>query len=490
MADPDKIGHGANYDGYGIDENGIDYGVDDLDSEFYEYDEERPHTDDEYIPGQFTNEAADELAFQEELAQKEAARHKKRGKASISSINSKNTTIQDILPVEIEEEEKSEPKVNRPAGALWDDLRELNDWTLADIVNAEKISPEDRQNATAEIARRKRAGIYDIKNASHDILKDLGSHGYAVSNGKILYPTAEYKSYLKDKSKPHPNGVVRESIAERLEKQQKTIEARKENTAKEKKESAEANVEAAIKEFEDRPTIEKIPHPEREFTEKQIADRERDESKREREEAIDEDRKLKEVLNRETKFHDNKKKDIAEKEANARAFNMPNTEEKYEDEAEEYYYDDDITLGDLVEEGEGIKIGDLIGSESEPDNHIRKLLDDEQNDALKKRAERMAREMYAEQTSDELKQLEAEKKKNPNNEKIRRYIEETKELLDKILSELEITDQSSGNTSKEVENVISPVVERPSYYNSQGQRFRTREEAINSETEHWSRNNN
>ena len=113
MTDLDKIGHGANYDGYGINENGIDYSIDDLGSEFFEYDEERQPTDGEYIPGQFANEVAEELAFQEELA-KETAKNKRRRKTSISSAISKNTAIQDIIPIEIEMK-KSEETVETEA---------------------------------------------------------------------------------------------------------------------------------------------------------------------------------------------------------------------------------------------------------------------------------------------------------------------------------------------------------------------------------------
>lgn len=105
---------------------------------------------------------------------------------------------------------------NRPIVAREDDLSELNDYTLSDIATAKLTSPEDRQTAKAEIARRQAAGTYDPDSAPHASRTDLTSNGYSVENGQILYPKPEYKAWLKsDRSLTPPTGVYRETLADR-----------------------------------------------------------------------------------------------------------------------------------------------------------------------------------------------------------------------------------------------------------------------------------
>ena len=107
-------------------------------------------------------------------------------------------------------------RINRPEGAKETDFNDLNDWTLADIATTPKTSPEDRANAEAEIARREQAGTYDPDSAPHEVQSDMRSHGYGVENGKVLYPTDEYRAWLgSDRTTPPPQATLKESINER-----------------------------------------------------------------------------------------------------------------------------------------------------------------------------------------------------------------------------------------------------------------------------------
>ncbi|MBR3228802.1 hypothetical protein IKF67_01040 [Candidatus Saccharibacteria bacterium] len=109
-------------------------------------------------------------------------------------------------------------KIDRPEGARPDDFSELSDRTIMDIYSSPNATPRDAQNAAAEIARRQRVGTFDLDNGPQNIKSDLLRNGYGVQNGEVLYPTSEYKDWLKNKDKERPKGIVRESINDRLDK--------------------------------------------------------------------------------------------------------------------------------------------------------------------------------------------------------------------------------------------------------------------------------
>ena len=149
---------------------------------------------------------------------------------------------------------------NRPAGGRESDFSELNDWTITDIATTPKTAPEDRQNAEAEIARREKAGTYNLDKAPQEVRSDLISHGYGVENGKVLYPKPEYKSWLEsDRSEPFPHGIIRESIEDRLEaERQKATEAREAMNAERRRARDLAVGQVAIEQFENAPTGARI----------------------------------------------------------------------------------------------------------------------------------------------------------------------------------------------------------------------------------------
>ena len=168
---------------------------------------------------------------------------------------------------------------NRPIGAYDDDLGELNDYTIQDIATAEKTSPEDRENAEAEIATRIAAGTYDPDNAPHTSRSDLLSHGYGVENGKILYPKPEYKAWLKsDRSLKPPIGAYRETIEDRAEALRKANQSLGNTmlqvTLNDEPIPSDLDIpeppqdEKLVNEeydeyntYEDSPSVEKFPHP-------------------------------------------------------------------------------------------------------------------------------------------------------------------------------------------------------------------------------------
>ena len=111
----------------------------------------------------------------------------------------------------------AEQITGRPEGGREGDFSELNDWTVTDIATAPHTSPEDRQNAKAEIARRKEEGTYSPEDSTQNTQSDLLDNGYGVQEGKITYPTAEYKEFMNsDRSGEVPTGVVRESLEDRI----------------------------------------------------------------------------------------------------------------------------------------------------------------------------------------------------------------------------------------------------------------------------------
>ena len=112
-----------------------------------------------------------------------------------------------------------QPNVSdRPEGARDDDFAELNDWTITDIATTPNADPADRANAEAEIARRESMGIYDITSAPQNVSGDMQEHGFAVSQGKIAYPTREYREWLQSDRTTPPPTLLRETLAERNEK--------------------------------------------------------------------------------------------------------------------------------------------------------------------------------------------------------------------------------------------------------------------------------
>ena len=109
----EKIKNGANYDGYGIDENGVDKDKNDLDSRYYE--EKDVSTEEEYKPGQFASEVAEDIKFEKNLKKLS----EQRGKTSMkSALEIDSDQLEDIKTASSEEisskkieERKEEDKI-------------------------------------------------------------------------------------------------------------------------------------------------------------------------------------------------------------------------------------------------------------------------------------------------------------------------------------------------------------------------------------------
>ena len=207
---------------------------------------------------------------------------------------------------------------NRPAGGREGDFDELSDWTITDIATSQKSSPEDRQNAEAEIARREEAGTYNPDEASREVREDLLSHGYGAVNGKVLYPKPEYKAWLEsDRSTPIPSGVVRESIEDRLElEKQEASKTREAIDADSRRASNRATGEAAVEAFVNAPIMEKIYHPSQKSAKKDETSRERKAKKKAADVEIASRRKMKEFKKYDNSFLDSKKIAVSEARAN------------------------------------------------------------------------------------------------------------------------------------------------------------------------------
>lgn len=209
--------------------------------------------------------------------------------------------------------EEALPK--RPAGGREDDFDDLNDWTLMDIATTPNTAPEDRENAEAEIARRESAGTFDPDNATQNVRSDLASHGYGLSGGKIFYPKSEYKSWLKsDRSAPIPEGIVRESLEERLENDRHSRELDRATG----KMAMQASGSERGDEYDgdERLRVEKYDHPIRFVSENDKKAREYRANEKERDEIIKARRKFKESINHENPYFGPSKNAAAEKEAN------------------------------------------------------------------------------------------------------------------------------------------------------------------------------
>ena len=91
----------------------------------------------------------------------------------------------------------------------------LGDVTLDAILGAKNTHPSDKKFAQEEINRRKQLGIYDLSSQEDDVMKNLESNFYGISEGRILVPTDEYREYrtqlLDGKNPEHPKGHVRET---------------------------------------------------------------------------------------------------------------------------------------------------------------------------------------------------------------------------------------------------------------------------------------
>lgn len=212
----------------------------------------------------------------------------------------------------------AEKILNRPVGGREGDFSELNDWTITDIANTPKLAPEDKRNVEAEIARRKEAGMYNPDEAPHEVRSDFLSHGYGIYDGKILYPTQEYKSWLEsDRSDPIPRGMIRESIDDRLEVgRRKAAEEHEAINAEHRRERNREAGEAAIVAFENDPTREKIHHPRRSTTEKDKIAREREAEKKAADTEISLRRKMKESHKYDNPYVDLRRAYPVEAEAN------------------------------------------------------------------------------------------------------------------------------------------------------------------------------
>ena len=203
----------------------------------------------------------------------------------------------------------------RPFGGREDDMADLNDWTITDIATSANTAPEDRKNANAEIARREEAGVYDPDDASQDIKEDLLSHGYGVENGKIYYPTPEYKEWLQsDRSEPRPDGTIKESIAERvLAERDKALE-------EQKREQNRQAGEAMLSMYENEPSREKIFHSAKNEKESFINKRMHDEDEKEHDILMNEKRRFKRWNMYDNSFSNPKRMNEAENRADMPIF--------------------------------------------------------------------------------------------------------------------------------------------------------------------------
>ena len=105
----------------------------------------------------------------------------------------------------------------RPAGGRAGDFDGIGDGVLLEIASSPDTASEDAENAQAEISRREMKGTFDYDALPQDLSREFFGNGYGIENGKILYPTSEYKTWLRsDRSTPPPKGRVRETMQDRI----------------------------------------------------------------------------------------------------------------------------------------------------------------------------------------------------------------------------------------------------------------------------------
>jgi len=198
------------------------------------------------------------------------------------------------------------------------------------------------------------------------------------------------------------------------------------------------------------PTRQKIHHPNRKFKDEEASRFAREEDKRKRSEAIAKSREEKEILNSETRFHDETKKAAHERAANDRVL-------------------------DSVQGKKEIERAEIKSSEI----------------GLKALAEMSpeAQRAYYEQLADELWALEAELERKPGNQKLQDRIDELKMLRGRLLREREtnyektpnLPDQLAASEHTTTGQIPKGISAKTHYLNSQNQVFLTREDALESE---------
>lgn len=104
----EKVGHGANYDGYGVNDAGEDLNKDDLDSSYYN--EKEISNEEEYKPGQAAAEVASDISFEEHL--KSLAEQKKTDEAVAKSGDMSMEQVKDFQSVERPDITKKEVEEN------------------------------------------------------------------------------------------------------------------------------------------------------------------------------------------------------------------------------------------------------------------------------------------------------------------------------------------------------------------------------------------
>lgn len=115
------------------------------------------------------------------------------------------------------EEKRIERLPKRPAGGRAGDFDGISDGVLLEIASSPKTALEDAKNAQAEISRREMKGTFDYDVLPQNLSQEFFGNGYGIENGKILYPTSEYKTWLRsDRSTPPPKGRVRETLQDRI----------------------------------------------------------------------------------------------------------------------------------------------------------------------------------------------------------------------------------------------------------------------------------
>jgi len=116
-----------------------------------------------------------------------------------------------------------------PRGGRSDDFEDLSDSTVMDIATSPRTNPADRQNARAELEKRIKDGTYNGNFEPTKTMDDLLEHDFGIAKGQIYYPTEERKAWLKsDRSTPAPEGIQKESIADRLAREESLEHERRE----------------------------------------------------------------------------------------------------------------------------------------------------------------------------------------------------------------------------------------------------------------------
>lgn len=84
-----------------------------------------------------------------------------------------------------------------PEGAKEDDFEELNIWTLYELLEMDQLDPVDRENILRAFKKKQSADEIE-DDEGEGLVENMTENGYQFNeNHEILYPTDEYKRYLR-----------------------------------------------------------------------------------------------------------------------------------------------------------------------------------------------------------------------------------------------------------------------------------------------------